>query len=76
MLRILVETLLEFFIVAIDALRILVIVVSRYVYAKTDEARNVLEERAKLDDSKRTRVGGQKRTAFEASLMRLLKTKT
>ena len=34
LLRILVETLLEFFIVAIDALRILVIVVSRYVYAK------------------------------------------
>ena len=59
LLRILVETLLEFFIVAIDALRILVIVVSRYVYAKTDEARNILEERAKLDDSKRLRVGGR-----------------
>ncbi len=59
LLRILVETLLEFFIVAIDALRILVIVVSRYVYAKTDEARNILENRAKLDDSKRLRVGGR-----------------
>ena len=59
LLRILVETLLEFFIVAIDALRILVIVVSRYVYAKTDEARTILEARAKLDDSKRLRVGGR-----------------
>ncbi len=67
LLRILVETLLEFLIVAIDALRILVIVVSRYVYAKTDEARNVLEERAKLDDSKRTRVGGRSEQHLETS---------
>ena len=59
LLRILVETLLEFIIVIVDGLRILVIVMSRYVYAKTDEARNTMEARAKLHDSGRARVGGR-----------------
>ena len=72
LLRILVETLLEFFIVAIDALRILVIVVSRYVYAKTDEARNNLEARAKLDDSKRLRVGGRSEQHLDTSFGKIV----
>lgn len=66
LLRILVETILEFIIVIVDALRILIIVVSRYVYAKTDEARNVLEARANLDDSTRTRVGGRGESHLDA----------
>ena len=66
LLRILVETILEFIIVIVDALRILIIVVSRYVYAKTDEARNVLEARANLDDSTRARVGGRGESHLDA----------
>lgn len=67
LLRIMVETLLEFIIVIVDALRILVIVVSRYVYAKTDEAHNIMEARAKLDDSGRARVGGRSEQHRETS---------
>ncbi len=67
LLRIMVETLLEFIIVIVDALRILVIVVSRYVYAKTDEARNIMEARAKLDDSRRARVGSRNEQHLETS---------
>ena len=66
LLRIIVETFLEFVIVIVDALRILVIVMSRYVYAKTEETRRAMEARAELEDSERTRAGGRREGHLDA----------